>query len=609
MMNVMRYTKVCLWNALRSLPIAAAIALPMACDASRREAQRWETAQGEVAETWVPETLATVMGLPSTAIQAAIEERLDGDPPANAGSADWRRVHILYDAHGQVPLWLDEDGLVERAGQLTNAITRAPSDGLALSAYPIDELHDAVATLRRTDQPTAEQLADLDLLLSTAYVLLATDMHAGQIDPRRVSQAWHVALPESDVDTALVRTFRSDLLDAGIAGLRPQAENFEFLRTQLGEFREIVARGGWGTVPEGDVLEPGDTSTVERLAALRARLLAERYIERLPNVVPLRDTSGLETDRAVLDSSAAGALALFQDRHGIVVDSILGPSTLASLNESAEYRVRQVAANLERYRWLPPTLGDRYVFVNVPAFRLDAYDEGERVLEMKVIVGSEYNQRATPAFSDSMSYVVFRPYWNIPENIALEELLPAAGGNPAYLASRSYEVVGGGGDGAPMVGQYVPSAEAIQAGEVRIRERPGPRNALGLVKFMFPNDFAIYLHDTPEDGLFEEDIRAFSHGCIRVEDPVALARYVLAWDEGRIREAMTRGPDSRRVDLERKLPVYILYLTTYRRDGELWFGNDLYDRDRALTEAVAEGAMPDPAWQQRAAALHELVAR
>ena len=609
MMNVMRYTKVCLWNALRSLPIAAAIALPMACDASRREAQRWETAQGEVAETWVPETLATVMGLPSTAIQAAIEERLDGDPPANAGSADWRRVHILYDAHGQVPLWLDEDGLVERAGQLTNAITHAPSDGLALSAYPIDELHDAVATLRRTDQPTAEQLADLDLLLSTAYVLLATDMHAGQIDPRRVSQAWHVALPESDVDTALVRTFRSDLLDAGIAGLRPQAENFEFLRTQLGEFREIVARGGWGTVPEGDVLEPGDTSTVERLAALRARLLAERYIERLPNVVPLRDTSGLETDRAVLDSSAAGALALFQDRHGIVVDSILGPSTLASLNESAEYRVRQVAANLERYRWLPPTLGDRYVFVNVPAFRLDAYDEGERVLEMKVIVGSEYNQRATPAFSDSMSYVVFRPYWNIPENIALEELLPAAGGNPAYLASRSYEVVGGAGDGAPMVGQYVPSAEAIQAGEVRIRERPGPRNALGLVKFMFPNDFAIYLHDTPEDGLFEEDIRAFSHGCIRVEDPVALARYVLAWDEGRIREAMTRGPDSRRVDLERKLPVYILYLTTYRRDGELWFGNDLYDRDRALTEAVAEGAMPDPAWQQRAAALHELVAR
>jgi murein L,D-transpeptidase YcbB/YkuD len=301
-------------------------------------------------------------------------------------------------------------------------------------------------------------------------------------------------------------------------------------------------------------------------------------------------------------------VAEFQARHGIVVDSILGEQTVASLNVPAEYRMGQIAANLERLRWLPRTLGERYVFVNVPAFRLAAFDSGRKVLDMRVVVGAEYKDRATPVFADSMAYVVFRPYWNVTPSIAVKEILPKVAADPGYLDRHGYEVVRGQSDDAPVVDASQLSESALLSGRLRIRQRPGEENSLGYAKFIFPNDFNIYLHDTPQRDLFDKDVRAFSHGCIRVQQPAELAEYVLGWDAGRVQEAMSTGKDNQYVRLAHKLPVYIVYLTTYIRDGQLYFGNDLYDRDDALVKKVAEGgATPSPETLRTLEELRQLV--
>jgi murein L,D-transpeptidase YcbB/YkuD len=222
---------------------------------------------------------------------------------------------------------------------------------------------------------------------------------------------------------------------------------------------------------------------------------------------------------------------------------------------------------MERHRWLPRALGDRYVYVNVPSFRLDAFDSGQRVLSMRVVVGAEYNGHATPVFSDSMRYVVFRPYWKPTENILNAEIRPRMKADKNYLARNDMEI-------------------ANESGARVIRQKPGPRNSLGLVKFLFPNDYNIYLHDTNQKGLFGRAARAASHGCIRLEKPEALAQFALRWPPDSVGFAMNTGKNDRWVPLAQKVPVYIVYFTAFARDGQLAFADDIYRRDELLKSRV-----------------------
>jgi murein L,D-transpeptidase YcbB/YkuD len=226
---------------------------------------------------------------------------------------------------------------------------------------------------------------------------------------------------------------------------------------------------------------------------------------------------------------------------------------------------------MERHRWLPRALGQRYVYVNVPAFRLDAYDSGQRVLSMKVVVGAEYNGHSTPVFSDSMRWVVFRPYWKPTETILKTELLPRIAKDKTFLERNDMEF-------------------ADEKGAKVLRQRPGIHNSLGLVKFLFPNDYNIYLHDTNEKSLFARNVRAVSHGCIRLEQPDKLAEYVLGWPTDSVKAAMETGGDNRTVVLAKKLPVYIVYFTSYERDGQLHFADDVYRRDDGLKTRIVVGA-------------------
>ncbi|HEX7979675.1 MAG TPA: L,D-transpeptidase family protein [Gemmatimonadaceae bacterium] len=586
---------------IRALQLLLPLALLTAAGCSvsdadeRSHAGQSQEAEGDVGK-WSSAGINDVKGVPMATLQSAIKQRLAGKRPSVVGEEAWQHTKRLYARFQQAPLWFDKGGLdKERVEALTNALLGATDDGLALDEYPIGDVAKAVGSVRDTKQPTAEQLADADVLLTAAYAALGEDLLIGQVNPKTVGQSWHIDARDENVDSALARTLTQMPLDKSMIAMRPADSGYVTLKKELARFREVVAKGGWEPIPAGKALKRGDSDSPVRLAALRARLAAEgievpeattaNATSDSTSVVTAASTSGDSAFTAtrrrvrnvgVFDAGLASAVAEFQVRHGINVDSMLGTETLDALNVPAEYRLGQIAANLERYRWLPRNLGERYIYVNVPAFQLTAYDKGQPVLESKVIVGQEYEDKATPVFSDSMETVVFRPYWLITPAIQKKEVEPKVAANPGYLAANDMEYYKDGG-------------------QTRIRQRPGPKNALGYVKFLFPNDFNIYLHDTPNHELFDKDVRAFSHGCIRVEKPAELAQWVLGWDAGRVDEAMQAGKDNHAVRLPKKIPVYITYATTYVKDGKLYFGNDLYHRDDQLVKAVATGAVGSPA--------------
>ena len=529
----------------------------------------------ENAQTWSPEKLTSVQGVPAADIESLIQKKLAGAKLDRIDDDQWAHTKRLYQLYGNNPLWLTSNGLHEaRTKALTNAILAANTDGMRLNDYPIGALANSIAALKQTKTPTAEQLATADLVLTASYTSLGEDLLTGQIDPRTVAQSWHVDPQEENIDSALVRNLRYEQLDKALATMRPTDDDYAGLSKELQRWRGIVARGEWQPVPAVSAnVKPGATTSPAVLTAVRNRLSAEGIT---PSAGGSADSSGANTSGArasgpnVYDRALAGAVAEFQQRHSINVDSALGKETIDAMNVPASYRLGEIAANMERYRWLPRSFGKRYIFVNVPAFKLEAYDSGQKVLEMKVIVGQEYQDKATPVFADSMETVVFRPYWNVPPSIAAKEIFPKGS---AYMASQNMETYSEGGQTA-------------------VRQRPGPKNALGFVKFLFPNDFNIYLHDTPNHELFEKDVRAFSHGCIRLEKPAELAQWVLGWPADQVDQAMKSGPDDRSVKLPRKIPVYITYFTSYINNGQLYFGNDLYGRDDKLVPAVMPGAMP-----------------
>ncbi len=557
------------------------------------------TAGGEVSRNWTPPAADVVMDVPPEAISAALKKRLAEAPPAPVTADHWKHTKKLYATFNDALLWLDNKGIHQnRVSAMLNTLANADSDAMRLDHLPIVALNRALAAIDGK-HPTAEQLADADVLLSAAFTVYGEDMLVGQTDPSQLGQSWHINPLEEKVDSALALTLREDDLAAGLTRMRPQDPGYDSLRVQLVHFRELVTNGGWGTVPDGKALKRGDSDSPERLSALRARLAAEGFLSDSTAPATTDSTAAPDTATAnaaktvakksskgnaarlnrtgpgVFDQKLAGAVADFQAHHGIVVDSMLGKETLDALNVPAAYRLAQIAANLERYRWMPRNLGTKYILVNVPQFHLAAFDGGQKALEMKVIVGKDYEDKATPVFSDSMEYVVFRPFWNVTPDIAAKEIFPKEQENPGYLAANNMEVYN-------------------DHGRQAVRQRPGPKNSLGLVKFMFPNDFNIYLHDTPEGELFKKDVRAFSHGCIRLEKPAELAQWVLGWPADQVNQAMHDGPDNKQVKLPAKIPVYIVYFTTYVDNGKLYFGNDLYDRDSKLVAEVKNAAELSP---------------
>jgi murein L,D-transpeptidase YcbB/YkuD len=348
--------------------------------------------------------------------------------------------------------------------------------------------------------------------------------------------------------------------------MRPPHSEYVALQKALDALHGQQEKGGWVTVPA--VSKPGSSGPA--VVALRQRLAASGHLEGDPAA------SGN------YDEDVAEAVKSFQELHSIKATGILDKATLAVLNIPLDTRIRQVALNLQRWRWMPDDLGERHFMVNVPYFHLIAREHGKPVMDIRVIVGKVGNN--TPIFSDEMETVVFSPYWNIPDSIAQGETLPAIARDPNYLARQNIEILRvSGGERVAASDVDWDDPEALEG--YAFRQKPGSGNALGNVKFLFPNSHNVYLHDTPTDQLFGKPTRAFSHGCIRVEEPEQLAKYVLKdfpeWDESSIGGAMHAGVE-KHVKLKEKIPVHIVYFTAWvDENGGLHFQPDIYGYDSA----------------------------
>ncbi len=520
-------------------------------------------------------------------VRQQIRERISSaKAPSYLGGASWSLVREVYRDRDERPLWSKGGNPLGRARDLVASICRAQREGLRPTDYDLEGLRRAVQAVKDREQAGPDEIAALDLRLTAIMLGFGTDLLAGRLDPRAVDDGWYLRSRRSIIDSTLRAAIADDGFPDMLDALRPPQKEYRELVEALEEHRELLRGRGWPTVPAGKELKRGDQGT--RVAALRERLRASKELDAPEDADP------------VYDDEVTEAVARFQARHGIEADSSVGGATLSALNVPVETRIRQIELNLDRFRWLPAEFADRYVLVNIPDFRLRAYDGGREAFEQRVIVGDEY-QNATPVFADSMTYLVFRPEWNVPPSIMANEMLPKLQDDIYHLAQHDFEVVDTQGDSLVRDPSSI-DWDDVDTGDVRyrVRQKSGESNSLGLLKFMFPNRFNIYLHDTPSRKLFDQPVRTLSHGCVRVEDPVQLAEFALdgqdGWDEGKIRDAMhdSSAVKSLSVSLERPVPVYLVYLTAFMREGELHFRNDPYGKDRRAIARLGKPLLDEP---------------
>ena len=416
------------------------------------------------------------------------------------------------------------------------------------------------------------------------------------LTPRKVDRELHVKPPRPDRAALLARIAASAEPRLVIADLAPADPGYDALRARLGAFRRLAAAGGWAeATPKVRVLRPGDRGPA--VAALRARLIE---LGDAPQPAPLRMAAAGDADPAAAASAAAAAtfdpgleeaVKRFQRRHGLNADGVPGRRTFAAMRADADWRLRQIAVNLERMRWMNRDLGERRIIVNQADYTMQVFFGDQVVQQMRVVIGKARKHR-TPEFSDTMTHMVVSPSWNVPKSIATKEILPELRANPAYLQEKNMTLIPTGGEPVP-ADPFLEDWERFSEGyfPFRIKQAPGAGNALGRVKFMFPNNFAIYLHDTPSRHLFAKDGRAFSHGCVRVEKPLDLAHLLLSGQssdpEGLFSRLERKGEETW-VKIREPLEVHLTYRTVWvdAETGEDHFRADVYGRDRKVWKAL-----------------------
>lgn len=500
------------------------------------------------------------------------------------------------------PGWFDGGRPGAMARQAVEMLAAAHGHGLEPRDYGAEALRQAVAAGLQGAPPEAAAAAALEQALTTAMRRYLADLHFGRVDPRRMPQEF--ALPRRepfDPAAALRAALAAHDLRRAEGEATPRVPMYERLRESLAHYRAMADHAAWRAplpplprAPRARLakLDPGQPWP--GLPTLAARLQALGDLESVPAAVAPPPAPASVAAAPVYEGVLVDAVKAFQRRHGLTDDGVVGAATLKQLQVTPAARARQIELALERLRWTPLLQGPRMVVVNIPEFVLRAYEvDGGRIRvrhEMKVIVGKAMDTR-TPLFDEDMRFIEFSPYWNVPPSIARGEVVPRLRRDPGYLAREGFEFVGA--DGGVATALTPAALDAVLAGRQRIRQRPGPNNALGDIKFVFPNRNHIYLHHTPSTQLFGRDRRDFSHGCIRVEHPVALAGFVLqgqaGWDEARIRQAMERGTSST-LKLDEPVRVLIAYGTTIVKDGRTYFYEDIYGHDRLLDAALKRPA-------------------
>jgi murein L,D-transpeptidase YcbB/YkuD len=488
------------------------------------------------------------------------------------------------------PLWFSGNHPTRQAIDLVTQMRNAEERGLRPSDYDIGNLIHSVPELASPASASAAARAldpadipRVDALLSLAAGRFVSDLHSGRVDPQRLGYDLDIRRPKFNTGPVLTRLANADSVARLLDGLEPQFLHYKLLKAALDRYRQLATEPELNSLPDPGKSPIRAGGPYTGAPALRGLLTA---LGDLPAA-----SGRADQDRDFhLDANAVSGLKAYQGRHGLARDGALGRETYRALTTAFTARVKQIELSLERWRWLPEKLEAPTIIVNIPEFRLFALytsaDVEQEMLKMDVIVGKSFPLLQTPVFAADMRYVVLHPYWDVPYSIVRGELLPAIRRDPTYIARNDYEIVRGQSDAAPALPVNAQTIEELARGDLRLRQKPGPLNPLGVIKFMLPNRHNVYLHGTSAPALFGGAQRAFSHGCIRLADPMGLLGYVLQddseWDQPRLL-AQLRNPEPHRINLRKPIRVYILYTTALAaEDGRTLFFRDIYGHDARL---------------------------
>ncbi|MGB7785540.1 MAG: L,D-transpeptidase family protein [Salinimicrobium sp.] len=492
-----------------------------------------------------------------------IKSALKQEAPKNA-IFQQEALQQFYSNRNFEPAWNEK----EDRESLFSSLKAADLEGLKFSDYHKKELTSLLE--RQLDSSSAAQL---DLLLTDAFLQYAHDLYYGRLNPKRMYKQWGVERREKNLAEVLDEGFKKGKIAEALEELKPQHQVYRDLKTALKEFaaqkdEELKTP----KISEGKLLKPGQKDS--RISAIIERLKEKEF-----------EVPKMSKNDSLYSEAMEVAVKEFQKERGLQTDGIIGNSTIKELNMSPTDRYKQILANLERWRWYPRDLGSHYILINVANFRLAVVKEGDTIREHKVIAGTR--SRQTPTFTDTLEYIVINPEWHIPSSISRQEVIPKAANNPNYLSSHNMKVFANG--------SRIPASE-IDWSSPAVRnynfmQVAGPSNPLGRVKIIYPNKYLIYLHDTPAQSLFSKNQRAASHGCVRVENAVDLAAYVIEeqedWDKEKINEVIASGKTTK-VKIHRPIQVHHFYWTAWRDGGKTVFSPDVYDLDKNIYSKLLE---------------------
>ncbi|GAA0878617.1 L,D-transpeptidase family protein [Algoriphagus jejuensis] len=487
-------------------------------------------------------------------------------------------IKSIYSERDYLEIWLLNGRLSKDGKEMLSQIEESKYDGLQPTDYNLEQIVALSSNPEKENKKfrnlSSDEKVELELLLTEAFFNLAHDLEKGKVNPATLDPEWKFEAKATDVDySQLLREVAGGASVGKIfEQLYPNSELYTQGREAIKDLYKIQANDTltWEFAKVEGVIKVGESHAA--IPALRKRLIFWDV---------LKPYDAMESTR--FDSTMFEGLQKYQESNGMNPDGVIGSLVAESLNNSPQNLIDIASINMERLRWMPVMdWNQEMVLVNIANYQLDYVQRGDTAFTAKVIVGKEYSE--SPAFTAPMSYIVFSPYWNIPPSITLDEIIPAVQKNPDYLTQKNMEVVNSQGE--PVNASKVKWSEEKN---YRVRQKPGGDNSLGLVKFMFPNEYNIYIHDTPARSLFAKETRALSHGCIRIQNPDQFAKILLddeVWDDDKIQEAMHQEKEET-VKLDREIPVVLLYMTFWAdKDGKANFRSDVYNRDIALLKAL-----------------------
>jgi len=525
---------------------------------------------------------------PHAIASAILYELRQSESPVSVTAEQRDAIINFYRLNGFEPLWVNSEGLVGKSRRVLARLADAESEGLT----PLDYMPPTLGSFSDDGSIVRGQvlpLARLDIALTAMALRYAEHLYSGRIIPKKLSGYYDLTPPVLDLGHVLYELSYRHLPDLYLSSLRPQHPAYRIMKASLAELRAKLAESNQQSIPKGETVKPGERDA--RVPLVRERMVkfglltvddSLAWIEETANAPDAAD-AGDEVLARTLDRKLSAALKAFQASRKIKQTGRLDKATVEALNTRSDQRnIQKLVMNMERMRWLPRDLGTRYIFVNQASFELRIVENDSVTWTTKVIVGKPETQ--TSVFSDEMETVVLNPYWGVPKSIIKYEMMPYLVNDPSYLDRKGFEVVNSRGE--------VVSSSSVDwwaYGDkipYDIRQPPGDDNALGNIKFLFPNSHDIYMHDTPTKNLFAEKSRAFSHGCVRVENPRKLAEYVLGWDRAQIDDMIASGMNQD-IQLPAHIPVHLNYFTAWPdASGKIVYHPDVYNRDARLEKAL-----------------------